>query len=1749
MAKTPKKKNRSTSTELSGGAGFDYEHRVAALYLTALIRSERAPGALGKVTRVAVQQEAAGEPMDDVVFDVDFDGSTTRTGLQVKTSLVISSAKTNEDFRAIISKAEETRRKPGFQVGKDAYGFAAYQVSDENIRSLKRVIDWAKASPTPSDFELRFAEDGQASKTDRAVRNSIRSLLENKAIEYEWDFLRHFLALKLDVNDDQSPLAAGAINNLSEVLSSGDAAAPVLWTDLCNHAKVGGKVAQVWTRHSILTSLKSRFNLSIAPIWARDLEQLSLHVSASLRQINSEIGGHVITRSDALVEVPKLQSECRFVNITGLPGCGKSVVLKEIASIAASIGPILFLKSDRIEGKTWGAYAARLGLQNTNLHELLIEIESSGTPTLFVDGVDRIDVNQRQVILDILDAIFFDERHSNWNVVVTSRDQGLEAFRSWLGGALVNTGGFRDFSVGPLSNDEAEELAKKVPNLRDLLFGNDKVREIARRPFFASILADQSAMNHLNAANYPSTEAELIDLWWQGGGFNAESAVRFKRQRALINLAECGANSLGKKIPAKILKDGTVEHFALLEEDHVVLSDQTSNWLSFSHDVFFEWAFYKYLLGLETDWINGILLAGEAPLLGRIVELLSQFHIENALPWSDVLEKIEQTEVRRQWERAWLLGPSSSPKFYDHLGAFEPTVFADDGKRLNNFLVWFQAEKTLPNPVMLANGVQMDPEQRVRIADALGWPSDSRTWSRVIFWLISRWKHVPASLRFHCLEVFSVWQNLHREFENPVSEKVVTKVSDELKALSDSGRGKQTDEWSSLDRDRLASYREKLRELLLVSAGSYPEAAKLVISVTNSDEPSGRKDVEQVLMFTGLLSTSCAEEVAELTFEVCKDKLPRERFDAAIEARGYWSPSSYDFEDLGIDRIGTPFFPPTPLKEPFFSLLSNATETGLDLIRKLSNRATEGWRQTHSLPNRNSRTPLPLKLEFPWGKQEFWGGRNTYLWSRGSLGPQPIESAYLALSYWAHKKVDAGENPDILIRQLLEGNESVAAVGVAASIILQTQHVSEVSLPIIANFRIWDMDINRQAQELGRGLNLMGIDPLQGTTDKEREALKYLDERIHKALTLQSMAPIALFSPSEELREAFKSKIAGYEHHLPIYFHEEFDTVEHIEAVRRNAKEWARMAESTSYQIVSGPDTEGRSEIAYVPPQPTTEEGKKQQKEARDKLSEYNVFFWAKARLSGETPDPDYALEDVVNFAKARARQDSFSFLERAGEGVHQAALAAVAALTQRESDSTEHVEWAWSILDRIDGIPPNPEERPYGNNMMDPRHYLIASLGDLLRNRLDDNAAERLLRLACNDPEDISEMAFLALFNAAQVFPKAAWSAGLLASKLASLPGTGRAHFDESVAASRETAAREALRSSLHELKNAGFSTFADVPPAWVYAVDEDGIFGSHRKVERWQHPKNEFDWSVGQRVFKHFPVETWMQDDKLSSQALAYFSELARWMKQSLDPDWMEVSDRRHRSSNFGEFPGTLGQLFSRISPFMQTDEWYEKFVDPFQIDDHDSCEAILEAIISGHCCRHILDNAVLSKGAIEVHKKFVSWLSVRQEFNGSDWRDGSLYGHYVPYMIKDVLLVSVPEARGSARFANGDWQELHLMSPAISQLMRTAGWVPFVMEQYLSMCERAGFHQPLDAFCEDITCAMNVVSARPELWSGSMISAKISARVHAYAKALHPLSQADKMKLLRVLDGLIDLGDRRAVALEQSEEFRSLQWVELT
>ncbi len=116
-------RQQATSTELTGGTGFTYEDTVVAYYLAALLREERVAGLNGIVKTVAVQQAGHGYPMDDIIIELDDDGSQRRLNLQVKRKIQISASATNNDFRDILSRAVATRATGDFNVDLDAYGF------------------------------------------------------------------------------------------------------------------------------------------------------------------------------------------------------------------------------------------------------------------------------------------------------------------------------------------------------------------------------------------------------------------------------------------------------------------------------------------------------------------------------------------------------------------------------------------------------------------------------------------------------------------------------------------------------------------------------------------------------------------------------------------------------------------------------------------------------------------------------------------------------------------------------------------------------------------------------------------------------------------------------------------------------------------------------------------------------------------------------------------------------------------------------------------------------------------------------------------------------------------------------------------------------------------------------------------------------------------------------------------------------------------------------------------------------------------------------------------------------------------------------------------------------------------------------------------------------------------------------------------------------------------------------------------
>ena len=393
----------------------------------------------------------------------------------------------------------------------------------------------------------------------------------------------------------------------------------------------------------------------------------------ALKVVSETVDDFHVEREGLQQDLTNLLDQHRLVSIGGLPGCGKSAVLKRFAHRASIAGPILFLKNDRITGTGWSTFAASLGLSHTDVVQLLLEIGSTGTPILFIDGIDRIRPDQQGLVVDLINAIQSEPNLSNWKVLVSSRDQGLEAFRAWFPPGMYAGAGIGDVIVRPFSEEEAEQLARSKPHLRKLLFGNSAVQDIARRPFFAAVLA-----RSISEGTEPQTEVDLISAWWSRAGHDAVADTIPQRQRALIDIAEKGVRNLGKGIPARELKDFTIEQIAALKADKIIRDERGGSTLAFTHDIFFEWAFFRLLIDLGHEWTKALEAAGEPPLLGRVVGLMAQDALTDNGRWSAGYRSLESKTLRRQWQREWLTAPPFTPAFEEAQAEFGVLLKGDE---------------------------------------------------------------------------------------------------------------------------------------------------------------------------------------------------------------------------------------------------------------------------------------------------------------------------------------------------------------------------------------------------------------------------------------------------------------------------------------------------------------------------------------------------------------------------------------------------------------------------------------------------------------------------------------------------------------------------------------------------------------------------------------------------------------------------------------------------------------------------------------------------------------------------------------------------------------------------------------------------------------------------------------------------------------------------------------------------------------
>jgi hypothetical protein len=888
--------------------------------------------------------------------------------------------------------------------------------------------------------------------------------------------------------------------------------------------------------------------------------------------------------------------------------------------------------------------------------------------------------------------------------------------------------------------------------------------------------------------------------------------------------------------------------------------------------------------------------------------------------------------------------------------------------------------------------------------------------------------------------------------------------------------------------------------------------------------------------------------------------------------------SYHDWERLSI-HDDHQSWPPSPLREPFHSLFQSAPTEALRLLRELCNHAMTAWRQLHGYSRDGDRTgestPVPLELTFPWGTQRFWGTDREYLWFRSMRAPNAIGCGFMALEEWCFAELSRARPVDELIQQIIEGNDCIAILGTVAMLALHTETVSEATLPLFTSQRLLAADNNRWKQDVSSSTaNLIGFK--HRTERPHFEAVQAANARSVRKKRLSWMVPKFVFATTpicDRAREA----IVNFKNELPYQYEEHRNIPGAREHLIAQALEYAELADPQNYQAYSSQDDSDQITIVHVSPSAAMPENVAKAEEASKHLKQTGLWTWASKSFEEKTLSDIYTVEDAIQLARDADVGDLFeqSKLENEVEwlSMRRGAVAATAAiaLNFREGRTQEDLDWARDVLGRAIRLPEKPDLMWLPESVIPWHQGIYVARGvaaDLREGTAARGASSDLLGLIAHPLEIVS---LAALEEACKLWPKdpkLTWAAVILALSLCHLPLRSREQARQHGGAFYSSSeAQAAVDEALAFYENgSGWDSLPLPPPAWVKLEPGKGRRGRQDRLPRsrirqlsrrneeyktddevdaaemWGEPDVFWHSEQGAKILQRIPFDA-VLSSSAKSALLDFLAGVLDWTNQKNAPPWVKRGSRDSSATQIFEWTHALGSALGHVAGLLPLADFQARFLDPILSLEDDNCWALLSPFASTYVCAFVYDTPVFPPDAVATLDLCLGRLLQASAFKRDAYRSGEFVGFNQPELVRTLMFVSVERANLAARYVNGDWSEIGRILPLIDRFIRAGGWAAAVMGPFLTLCERARATYPAEAFADQVFTIIGNGPDNLKGWHGTFIPARIAELVQHFAHRDAPMTLTLAQKFLRILDMLVDMGDRRSAALQLGEAFREV------
>ena len=584
--------NVSSSISTSG-AGFTYEHRVGAMFLTFLLT--RAPPMIfttSRVTKVSFQTKRLGWETDDLLVECSTkDSGNHKLAIQAKLNFRIQRKleQSVETFQRFWKDFNAER----FNLDEDALMVAAAP-GHSSLKWFERLVVCARDSSDAEDFQHRLETKGSISSDVIKIKQAIHSIIEEidssgATEEKLWQFLKVIYIWFFDFPPATNQTDGYAKHLLDNSATGSDSlsVAEDTWNALVMFAADSARGERTICRANLPRTILKRH----AAVRVAAFEKLSNRSSTVLESISSTIAGGIdLPREEKIAETVEAIEEKRVVILTGRPGSGKSALAKKVVQRCAGSHTCLSFRAEEFaeshiervlpDSLSGRQFEALLGMQRVLIH---------------VESLERLfEHSTRDAFSDLVRIA---ERCPNVCLLLTCRDQAVSL--AWSAFFERNTLSRSEIKVPPFDDEELQQVTTQFPHLR-IPLEQQGLNRLLRIPYLLDMAAK---MSWPNRTGMPIDSKAFREKCWHDiirKDSYAAAGLNDRRESVIVDLSLRRARRLRPFVPAGGLD---AQALAELHKDGIVIRDE-EGLLAPAHDVIEDWSIIFWIgsLAAKHEW-------------------------------------------------------------------------------------------------------------------------------------------------------------------------------------------------------------------------------------------------------------------------------------------------------------------------------------------------------------------------------------------------------------------------------------------------------------------------------------------------------------------------------------------------------------------------------------------------------------------------------------------------------------------------------------------------------------------------------------------------------------------------------------------------------------------------------------------------------------------------------------------------------------------------------------------------------------------------------------------------------------------------------------------------------------------------------------------------------------------------------------------------------------------------------------------